>query len=56
MHSVSARSNNPWYLLALMLDEGFIMKKNERINPWITPIKMNNEMTLRWVEVFMYQM
>jgi len=30
-----------------MFDEGFIMKKNESINPWITPIKIKIEIRLR---------
>jgi hypothetical protein len=41
MQRVSDRSNSPWYLFALMLDEDFTMKKKERINPRNTPMKIN---------------
>jgi hypothetical protein len=42
--------------LAFILDDGFVMKKYERISPWKTPIKINAEMASKWVEVFITQM
>jgi hypothetical protein len=40
---VNERSNNPWYRLALIFVDDFIIKKKERIRPWKTPIKINTE-------------
>jgi hypothetical protein len=39
-----------------MFGDGFRMKKSDRIRPWMTPMKINIEMMLKWVEVFIYQM
>jgi hypothetical protein len=41
MQRDSERSNNPWYLLAFMFEEDFVIKKNERKRPRKTPIKID---------------
>ena len=56
IHRVSDRSKSPWYLLALISEEDFMIKKNESISPWKTPMKINAEMASKWVEVFINQM
>jgi hypothetical protein len=47
MQRVSERSSSPWYLLALMFDEDFTIKKKESINPRKTPIKINTDIASR---------
>jgi len=41
--------------LAVIFEDGFEMKKYERMNPWIIPIKINTDMASIWVEVFINQ-
>jgi len=37
------RSKSPWYLLALIFEEGLNIKKKESISPRNTPRKINTE-------------
>ena len=52
---VSDSNRKPRYLLAFVFDDDFIIKKNERIRPWITPKKINTDKASRCVEVFLNQ-
>jgi hypothetical protein len=56
MASESVSISKPWYRLALMGTEDFLMKKKERKNPWMTPIIIKTDMKSRWVSVFITQM
>jgi hypothetical protein len=56
MQSERASISKPWYRLALMVIEDFLMKKKERKNPWMTPIIIKTDMKSRWVLVLITQM
>jgi hypothetical protein len=39
-----------------MFDEDLMIKKNERMNPWQTPININTDKAFKFVIVFINQM
>jgi hypothetical protein len=39
------RSKSPWKRLARLFDDGFNIKKNDKMRPWNTPMKRNTDNT-----------
>ena len=56
MANESVSISKPWYRLALMLTEDFLMKKKERKKPWMTPMIIKTDIKSRCVSVFITQM